>query len=218
MFFICAFSTTGTGGAFFAYDYGVSAVITDQNYTGGVQMAAGYFGLGFLNGSDASTTLVEAVSVAGTHYKIWGSPVGTVSTTVPDLNGKQVTLHAPETPEFYFQDYGQSKLVNGKVHITIDPILAANVKISEKHPLRVFVQLEGDCKGVYVTNKTTTGFDVVELEGGTSDTSFQWSITCNVADAKLGKGISPFADLRFEAGPVQDINKLSSKDEPKNTK
>jgi hypothetical protein len=119
-----------------------------------------------------------------------------------------VTLHAPETPEFYFQDYGQATLVNGKVHVPIDPILTKNVTISEKHPLRVFIQLEGDCKGVFVTNKTASGFDVVELNGGTSNVSFQWSITCNVADAQIGNRVSKFADLRFEAGPVNEVKPL----------
>ncbi len=191
----------GAGGTFTGFQYGVSGFFTNQNV--GIQLAAGYFAA-----PGISTTLVEAFSNTGTHYKIWGSPAGTVSTTVPDLQDKQVTLHAPETPEFYFQDYGQGQLLNGKVHITIDPILAKNVTISDKHPLRVFVQLEGDCKGVYVTNKTTTGFDVVELNGGTSNTPFQWSITCNVADAMIGTRLSKFADLRFEPGPITDLKTI----------
>lgn len=192
----------GAGGAFTGYNYGVAG--SQTNITPNVQTAAGYF-VGGANTGLQVTTLVEAFSASNTHYKIWGSNPGTVSTCVPDLNGNAVTLHAPETPEFYFQDYGQAQLANGTVHIEIDPVLAKNIVINEKHPLRVFVQLEGDCKGVYVTNKTTHGFDVVELNGGTSNTSFQWSITCNVADAMVGNRLSKFADLRFEAGPQIDL-------------
>lgn len=186
----------GVGGAFSGYEYGVSGVQTDV--TPNVQTAGGYF-------VGSATTLVEAFSTSNTHYKIWGSAGGTVSTCVNDLNGNAVTLHATETPEFYFQDYGEGKLVNGKAHIEIDPILAKNVTINEKHPLRVFVQLEGDCHGVFVTNKTANGFDVVELNGGTSGVSFQWSITCNVADMMVGARLSKFADLRFEPGPNLDL-------------
>jgi hypothetical protein len=198
--------TIGAGGAFFGYDYGVSALQTDLSEN--TQTAAGYFINGNTGGVATSTTLVEAWSAANTHYKIWNDQVGAVSTSVPDLNGNPATLHATETPEFYFQDYGQGQLINGKTHIEIDPILVKNVTINEKHPLRVFVQLEGDCKGVYVTNKTAHGFDVVELNGGTSNTSFQWSITCNVADAMVGTRVSKFADIRFEAGPKRDLNTL----------
>jgi len=191
--------TEGAGGAFVGLNYGVSAIQTSAAQN--VQTAAAY-----LVGD--ATTLVEAFSNTNTHYKIWGSAGGAVSTCVEDLNGQPVTLHAIETPEFYFQDYGEAKLVNGRVHIDIDPILAKNIAINEKHPLRVFVQLEGDCNGVYVTNKTATGFDVVELNGGTSNTSFQWSITCNVADMMVGKRMSKFADLRFEKGPITNLSEI----------
>ena len=98
--------------------------------------------------------------------------VGTVNTTVEDVNGNLVVLSCPEAPENLFQDYGQAQLVNGKAHINIDPTFAKNITVNEKHPLRVFVQLEGDCKGVYVENKTRNGFDVVELAGGNSNVKF----------------------------------------------
>jgi hypothetical protein len=198
--------TNGAGGAFFGFIYGVSALQTDLSPN--TQQAAGYFINGNTNGVANSTTLVEAWSQTNTHYKIWNNAAGAVSTAVPDMNGNPATLHAPETPEFYFQDYGQGQLVNGRTHIEIDPILAKNVTISEQHPLRVFVQLEGDCKGVYVTNKTAHGFDVVELAGGTSNTAFQWSITCNVADAMIGNRLSKFADLRFEPGPISNLKSI----------
>ena len=199
--------TQGAGGAFMGNSYGISA----YQYSTTGQTAGGYFIAGDGAGGAFSTTLVEAFSSTGTHYKIWQNVVGTVATAVPDLKGKPATLHAPETPEFYFQDFGQGKLVNGKAHIDLDPIYAKNVEISEKHPLRVFIQLEGDenCKGVVVKNKTGTGFDVVELGGGNSNTTFQWFVTCNVADAKIGNRISKFADLRFEPGPLSESKEMT---------
>ena len=136
----------------------------------------------------------------GTEYKIIGG--GAVSTTVADTKGNQVVLHAPETPEVYFEDYGQGQLVNGKAHIDLDPTIAKNVIINEKHPLRAYIQLEGDCNGVFVTNKSANGFDVVELKSGTSNTTFQWHIVCNRADEVMPSGkISKLADLRFENAP-----------------
>lgn len=135
-----------------------------------------------------------------TEYKILGA--GSVSTTVNDTLGNRVVLHAPETPEIYFEDYGEGQLVKGSVHITLDPTIAKNVIINEKHPLRVFIQLKGDCKGTYVTNQSATGFDVVELSGGTSDAPFSWHIVCNRADEIMQSGkVSQFADLRFEKAP-----------------
>jgi len=105
--------------------------------------------------------------------------------------------------EILFQDYGTAKLINGRAHITIDPILAKNIVVNSKHPLRVFIQLEGDCKGVYVTNKTQNGFDVIELQGGTSNVAFSWTLTANRADTYDSNGnvISKNADVRFPDGP-----------------
>lgn len=138
-----------------------------------------------------------------TQYKIAGT--GTVSTFVKDLNNEEVIMHCPESPEIYFTDYGQGQLVNGSAHIDIDPIFAKNVTINEQHPLRVYIQLEGDCNGVYVTNKTAKGFDVIELMHGHSNVKFQWNIVCNRADEDLGNGrVSKNADIRFEKAPQKE--------------
>ncbi len=124
-------------------------------------------------------TLLNVVS-GGVGYKVVGS--GTVSTLVADTADNTHIMYAPEAPEVLFEDYGTAQLTNGSAHITLDPILAASVAIDSTHPLRAFVQVEGDCKGVYVANKTATGFDVIELGGGASSTPFSWHVVANRAD------------------------------------
>ncbi|WP_300569853.1 hypothetical protein [Flavobacterium sp.] len=141
-----------------------------------------------------------------TQYKIIGT--GTVSTTAEGLNNERVTLHCTEAPEIYFEDYGQSQLVNGKIHIEIDPIIAKNILVNEKHPLRVYIQLEDNCNGVYVTNKTGKSFDVIELSNGQSNAKFQYHIVGNRADEVLPNGrISKNADTRFELAPENRLTK-----------
>jgi hypothetical protein len=112
-------------------------------------------------------------------------------------------------------------LVNGKAHITLDPILAKNVCINEKHPLQAFIQLEGDCKGVYVANKTVSGFDVIELNHGTSNTAFSWHIVANRANTVNAKGETyAYADWRFPAGPSKlniSASNPNAKSKGKNT-
>lgn len=135
-----------------------------------------------------------------TQYKILGT--GSVSTTAENTNGERVVLHCTEAPEIYFEDYGQGQLVNGRVHINIDPTIAKNITVNEKHPLRVFIQLEDECNGVFVTNKTGSSFDVVELASGQSNAKFQYRIVGNRADEVLPNGrISKNADTRFELAP-----------------
>ena len=137
----------------------------------------------------------------GTAYKIFGQ--GSVGTIVKRNDGTRAGMTCPETPEILFQDYGVGKLVNGKAHIDLDPNLAKNIIVNKKHPLRVFVQLEGDCKGVYVTNKTQIGFDVIELQNGKSNVNFSWTIVANRADVYDNNGniISKNADIRFPDAP-----------------
>lgn len=84
-------------------------------------------------------------------------------------------LSCMESPEIWFEDFGEGRLANGRAHIELDPLFLETVTISADHPMKVFVQLEGDCNGVYVT-KGTTGFDVNELKSGTSDTPFSYRI------------------------------------------
>jgi hypothetical protein len=128
---------------------------------------------------------------------------GAKLTMVKDNQNQWRGLACIEAPEILFQDYGTGQLVNGKAHISIDPLLAQNITIDEKHPLKVFVQLEGNCKGVYVANKTAEGFDVVELDGGTSSVSFSYSIVGNRADTKdaTGNVTSVYTDWRFPVLP-----------------
>jgi len=68
--------------------------------------------------------------------------------------------------------------VNGRAHVELDQVFLQTVTIDDRHPMKVFVQLEGDCKGVFVTNKSDMGFDVVELQGGTSSVPFSYRVVC----------------------------------------
>ena len=178
----------GSGITFGVVGYATSAASgTWSGYFDAVNTANGYV---FLGGT-----------FGGTDYAY--NSGGAKLTNVKDFNGKNRGLACIEAPEILFQNFGIGQLANGFVHIDIDALLAKNITINEKHPLRVFIQLEGDCKGVYVTNKTTTGFDVVELDGGKSNTKFSWQIVANRADTKDENGnvTSIFADWRFPVMP-----------------
>jgi hypothetical protein len=170
---------------------GVYGRAVQDSTTGGILRAGGYF---YTNLS--AWSYVGAVTAAGVIRKIEG--LGTVNTVVRDLNNKQVVLSAPEAPENLFEDYGVGQLSNGTTHISIDPIFTKNIVVNDKHPLRVFIQLEGDCKGVFVTNKANNGFDVTELMNGNSNAKFSWHIVANRADETLNDGsVSKYSEERF---------------------
>ncbi len=229
--------TSGSGGAFTSNNagvYGFGAVsgatggvfvgnnTTASTLVGGTGVAAtgtntGVYGHanntgnntwgGYFNNGSATDYAYVGGRTGSINYKITGP--GTVATIVRDTNNQLVNLYCPESPEVLFQDFGQGQLVNGRAQIILDPNFSKNITVNEQHPLRVIIQLEGDCQGVYVANKTATGFEVVELQGGTSNVNFTWFVTANRADSKDASGnlVSTFADVRFGTapGPMEEM-------------
>lgn len=198
----------GTGGVFGGNNLATTTLLAGSGVaatgsTAGVlgvipNNAAGSMGGMFIRNGGAFVARV-CENNAGTDQKIRGT--GAVATVVKDLEGNEVTMFCPESPEVLFQDFGQGQLINGEAVISLDPIFAKNVTINDKHPLRVIIQLEGDCNGVFVTEKTATGFKVKELNGGTSNVSFTYFVTANRADrVENGETLSKFEDVRFLKG------------------
>lgn len=152
----------------------------------------------------ASGTQWSSLSMrwGGTWYKVGGA--GSVSTVVPDGSGNERFMYCPEAPEVLFQDYGTAQLVNGEVYIQLDPVFAKNIYVDEDHPLKVYVTLEGECKGVYVTEKSQYGFKVKELNGGTSNVAFSYMVVAtriDQVDPQTGEIISKHQGVRFPVAP-----------------
>ncbi len=153
-------------------------------------------GLFYVSGGGVNAVATVGSVVDNVVYKILG--FGTVNTLVQDNEGKERIMAAPEAPEALFQDYGIGKLINGYAKIDIDPVLTKNIRVDETHPMKVFIQLEGDCKGVYVFNKTATSFEVKELQSGNSNVSFSYQIVAFRADEERAGHISKYSDMRFK--------------------
>ena len=183
----------GSGGAFTGDQCGVFGYATS---TGGDRYG-GYFAAG------GGRYAYVGGRYSGTYRKIVGN--GSVNTIVKNTKGEIVTLACPEAPETVFQDFGIGQLVEGFAHITIDPDLAININVNEEFPLKVFITPEGDCKGVYVTNKSAEGFDVIELQGAKSNVPFSWQIVATRANEEYvcEDGTVEISDYsqRFQAAP-----------------
>ncbi len=127
---------------------------------------------------------------------------GASGTIVRDLNEQPRLMTSIEAPEVLFNDYGGGMLVNGKATINLDPIYTKNIIVDADNIMRVFIQLEGNCKGVYVTNKSATGFEVTELDGGTSNIPFSYQVVANRANMQHnGRTVVFDSSKRFAPGP-----------------
>ena len=69
-----------------------------------------------------------------------------------------------------FSINGTTQLSNGTTFIKFDHV--------QENPenLIINLQLEGDCNGLYISQKTKEGFLVKELKGGKSNVKFSWSV------------------------------------------
>ena len=101
---------------------------------------------------------------------------GTKNAVVPlDDGRRKVAMSAIESPENWFEDFGSAQLVNGVALVRLDRDFIQTVNTEKDY--RVFPVPNGDCRGLYVTNKAANSFEVHELGGGTSNVSFDYRIT-----------------------------------------
>jgi len=100
---------------------------------------------------------------------------GKVSAIVPAEGGaRKVLLHAVQSPENWFEDFGSGTLAKGAASIKFEPAFVQTVNTRTEY--HVFLTPKGDCKGLYVSNESATSFEVRELGGGTSDVAFDYRI------------------------------------------
>jgi len=100
---------------------------------------------------------------------------GTVTAIVPTASGaRKVSLYAVQSPENWFEDFGSGALSNGAATITLDPTFTQTVNTGSEY--HVFLTPNGDSKGLYVSQKTATSFEVREQGGGHSSIAFDYRI------------------------------------------
>jgi hypothetical protein len=92
-----------------------------------------------------------------------------------DSGNRKVAMSGIESPENWFEDFGSAQLINGVAVIQFDRDFIQTVNTEKDY--RVFPVPNGDCKGLYVTNKSANSFEVRELGNGSSNIRFDYRIT-----------------------------------------
>ena len=88
--------------------------------------------------------------------------------------GRRVVSYAPRESLPTQEDFGEAQLIDGRAHIALDPSFAGVIDRSQ--PYLVFITPDGDTRGLYVAQKTSSGFDVREAQGGRSSIAFDYRI------------------------------------------
>jgi hypothetical protein len=110
---------------------------------------------------------------------------------------RQVETYSVQSAENWLEDYGAGQLQDGKAMIELDPAFAETVNTGVE--FHVFLTPGGDCKGLYVTNKTTNGFEVHELGGGNSSISFDYKIVAKRSGHEAERLVDVTDRVKLEA-------------------
>lgn len=205
-------TTAGNPGYTIGGNFIADAQFQDSYGVGGISYsnaltAGGYFEGNNFAGVNQAYAYVGG-RIAGVNRKITGT--GTVAEIIPTENHGRVTLVCAESPEYWYQDYGTVEMINGKAHVDLDPILADIIIVDAENPIRTFFTPQDMLyfNGAAVVNQTPTGFDIVELNGGTNSGKIQYQIVV--------KPKTNYGEGRFSQAPGPSY--LKSELEPKQAK
>ena len=103
---------------------------------------------------------------------------GVKSAVVKVADGSLRRLYCVESPESWFEDFGEGRVVRGRATVRIDPGFAALVR----GPYHVFLTPYGESGGLFVSRRTSKSFDVREQGGGKSSLPFSYRIVARRKD------------------------------------
>lgn len=197
-----AYSDRGTTAGNPGFTIGLDAIADAQN-----QDAFAVSGRAYTNAPFSFGGSFEGLNYAGASYAyayVGGTPngvtarkilgTGTVSEVVPTATHGRVTLTAPESPEYWYQEFGSVQMTNGRAHIELDPITADIVVVDAQNPIRAFctpVDMP-QFNGVTTLHQTATGIDVLELNGGQHSGTLHYMLTLK-PKTNYGEGRYPQA-------------------------
>jgi hypothetical protein len=195
--------TAGTGGVGV---YGISPFVATVGLAQGTSAIGVY---GQTSGASGYGVLGSATAVGGIGVYGLGNPWagvfgggvfingaltvvnGAKSAAVPHPDGSLRRLYCVESPESWFEDFGEGQLVNGAACVTLDPDFLATVKDDGYH---VFLTPNGECEGLYIESKRPEGFDVREQRRGTANLTFSYRVVAkrkDIAGPRFEKVESP---------------------------
>jgi hypothetical protein len=184
------------------YTVGVQGVSLSRNqdsravegvaYTNSNISVGGYFSGNNYTGTNYAYAYVGGTTNGAAARKITGT--GSVSEIIPTENHGRVTLTCPESPEYWYQDYGTVHMVNGKATIILDDILADIIVVDEENPIRVICTPVGMpyFNGVTIIEQTNKSVEILELNGGNNSGKLQYQLVVK-PKTNYGEGRFPQA-------------------------
>ncbi|HSU14095.1 hypothetical protein [Longimicrobium sp.] len=140
---------------------------------------------------------------------------GIKSAPVPHPDGSHTQFYSIESRERWFEDLGESQLVDGNVEVRLESGFTALIEVNSYH---IFLTPYGESNGLFVAERYATGFRVSEQQGGTSNVSFAYRVVAKPKDGVANRSAAvtlpevlselQLPDLRVITD-LQDFERLS---------
>ena len=100
--------------------------------------------------TSGTTSGVHGVSTSTSGYGVYSGGLagsGSRSCVVETSKGPTL-LYCQESPEDWFEDFGEGQLGNDRCHVVLGPVFLEAVTIDQRNPMKVSVELSGRCRGI----------------------------------------------------------------------
>lgn len=175
--------------------YGVVNVAGTVGFAGGAGVAgaiAGQFA-GPVNIYNSLAPNGTVIAPGNLYVQGNSTVIGAKSAAVPHPDGSLRLLYCVESPEAWFEDFGEGTVSGGKAEIKLDADFAAVVDTSKLH---VFLTETGGHAGLHITAKNTGSFTVeaspslakaAGVTVGSVSSSFSYRVVAKRKDMNLGR-------------------------------
>jgi hypothetical protein len=103
-------------------------------------------------------------------------------------------LYAVESSQNWFEDFGQATLVSGEAVVSVDPVFAQTVNLSQAY--HVFLTPRGGFCSLFVADTTPNAFTVRALEGSGCEVAFDYRLVAPRLD---------YEDMRLEPAEQPEV-------------
>ncbi len=190
------------------YQYGVlgTSTATSSIAIGGIAIANGSsaFSGGTTNPNAYAGYFQGTVVVQG-NFGVTGNKSAIIQ---HPRTGDHRLVYCVESPEAWFEDFGEGTLAGGKAEVKLDPDFAALIHADTYHVFLTGYDEHGE--GLVVSERRAEGFVVKERKGAAGSGRFSWRVVGKRADVKaerLGKFVMPNL-------PLPDTSKFKVPDLP----